>query len=265
MVTEGGTHLDLREHIASPAKKQPYVNRLFATIAGRYDFITRFLSYGMDRRWKRRLVELACLRGGELVLDLACGTGDITFALAERLPGGQAVGLDITPEMIRIAEQKRRSGHSRRASFGQGDIMRLPFAAGTFDCVTGGYALRNVPDLGGALAEIHRVLKPGGRLLSLDFGKPRWALYRWLYLRYLAAVGAALGLVLHRDPDAYRYIPESLKLYPGQYELLGLMRQSGYVDQGHQDFLGGIMAINWARKPEAVEGRRQTAGGEQKE
>src|SRR5215468_10374147 len=96
---------DLREHIASSDKKQEYANRLFETISGRYDFITRFLSYGMDRAWKRRLADMAELTGSELVLDIACGTGDITFALASRLTSGAAVGLDITEGMLRIADR----------------------------------------------------------------------------------------------------------------------------------------------------------------
>src|SRR5215467_15550044 len=97
----------LREHISNSEKKQAYANRLFETIATRYDFITGFLSYGMDRAWKRKLVDMAELSGDELVLDIACGTGDITFALARRLTTGRAVGLDITQGMLRIAERKR--------------------------------------------------------------------------------------------------------------------------------------------------------------
>src|SRR5580765_4739024 len=107
MVTESGVHLDLREHITSKTKKQNYVNRMFSVIAGKYDFITAFLSYGMDKGWKRKLVALAELEGHEMVLDLACGTGDITFALGRELYDGRAIGLDITQEMLVIAEKKR--------------------------------------------------------------------------------------------------------------------------------------------------------------
>jgi demethylmenaquinone methyltransferase/2-methoxy-6-polyprenyl-1,4-benzoquinol methylase len=184
-----------------------------------------------------------------MVLDLACGTGDITFALGKELDSGRAIGLDITQEMLVIAEQKKLATKNHKVHFERSDIMRLPFPDQSFDRVTGGYALRNVPDIPGALTEIMRVLKPGGRLLSLDFGKPKLGAYRWLYLKYLIIVGSALGLVLHGDPDTYRYIPESLKLYPGQYEIKNLMKQAGYIDNGHIDFMGGIMAVNWGRKP----------------
>jgi ubiquinone/menaquinone biosynthesis methyltransferase len=241
--------LDLKEHIASKAKKQRYVNRLFETIAPRYDFFTAFMSYGMDRGWKRTLVEMLNLNGQETALDIACGTGDITFAVSRRLNSGQAIGLDITQSMLNIAERKRREARAENVGFHRADIMRMPFADETFDCVTGGYALRNVPDVAGALVEIKRVLKPGGCFLSLDFGHPGNTLYRWLYLRYLIVVGSAVGLIMHGDPDTYRYIPETLKLYPGQRGVREMMKRVGFVDTRFREFGGGIMAINYGAKP----------------
>lgn len=242
--------LDLKEHVSSKEKKQRYVNRLFETIAPRYDFFTKFMSFGMDQGWKRTLVEMTRLTGGETALDLACGTGDITFALASRLAKGRAIGLDITQGMLDIAESKRREARVENVSFHRGDIMSLPFADQTFDCVTGGYALRNVPDIAGGLAEIFRVLKPGGRFLSLDFGHPRNGAYRWLYVNYLIVVGSAAGLALHGDADTYRYIPESLKRYPGQRGVREMMDRAGFVDTGFREFGGGIMAINYGAKPD---------------
>jgi ubiquinone/menaquinone biosynthesis methyltransferase len=245
----GTEKLDLKEHITSKDKKQRYVNRLFETIASRYDFFTAFMSYGMDKGWKRALVRMPTLKGNETTLDIACGTGDITFAIARRLDSGQAIGLDITQSMLNIAEGKRRASHAANVSFHRGDIMRMPFADETFDCVTGGYALRNVPDVSGALVEIKRVLKPGGRFLSLDFGHPSNSLYRWLYLRYLILVGSAVGIIMHGDPDTYRYIPETLKLYPGQRGVREMMERAGFVDADFREFGGGIMAINFGTKP----------------
>jgi demethylmenaquinone methyltransferase/2-methoxy-6-polyprenyl-1,4-benzoquinol methylase len=243
------TKLSLREHVASRDKKQFYVNRLFETIARRYDFFTRFMSYGMDSGWKRDLIRRADIQGKELVLDLACGTGDITFRAGRRLNHGWAVGLDITHSMLCIAEEKRRRFGVSSISFQRGDIMRLPFRDETFDCVTGGYALRNVPDVRGALEEIIRVLRPGGRFLSLDFGRPSNRLYCWLYLNYLTVVGSAAGLAMHGDADTYRYIPESLKLYPGQHAVQLMMTDAGFTKTGVHQFGGGIMAINYGSKP----------------
>jgi ubiquinone/menaquinone biosynthesis methyltransferase len=245
----GSEKLNLEEHIRSKEKKQRYVNRLFDTIAPRYDFFTALMSYGMDRGWKRTLVRTLDIKGHETALDIACGTGDITFEIARRLGSGQAVGLDITQGMLDIAERKRREARAANVSFHRADIMRMPFEDETFNCVTGGYALRNVPDVAGALAEIKRVLKPGGHFLSLDFGHPDNALYRWLYIRYLIVVGSAVGLILHGDPDTYRYIPETLKLYPGQRGVREMMERAGFVDTGYRGFGGGIMAINYGAKP----------------
>ncbi|HKS40029.1 MAG TPA: ubiquinone/menaquinone biosynthesis methyltransferase [Blastocatellia bacterium] len=241
--------LDLKEYISSKEKKQSYANRLFETIASRYDFFTAFMSYGMDSGWKRKLVEMLKLAGDEAALDIACGTGDIAFAIARRLNSGRVTGLDITAGMLDIAERKRRERQIANVGFHRGDIMHMPFADETFDCVTGGYALRNVPDVAAALTEIKRVLKPGGRFLSLDFGHPRNKIYRWAYLRYLIVVGSAVGIAMHGDADTYRYIPETLKLYPGQRGVQELMKRAGFVETGFRQFGGGIMAINYGAKP----------------
>lgn len=240
---------NLKEHISSKQKKQRYVNQMFETIASRYDFFTVFFSYGMDRGWKRKLIEMLSLKGNEKALDLACGTGDITFALGERLHSGEALGLDITQAMIDIAESKRRKRNVRNVSFQRADIMSMPFADASFDCVTCGYALRNVPDVKLALVEINRVLKPGGRFYSLDFAHPDNRIYRWLYLHYLIVAGSIVGFILHGDPDTYRYIPESLKLYPGQRAVQEMMNSLGFAETGFREFGGGIMAINYGTKP----------------
>lgn len=241
--------LNLKEHISSKQKKQHYVTQMFETIAPRYDLITVLLSYGMDRGWKVKLIEMLKLKGNERALDLACGTGDITFALGEKLPQGNAIGLDITKGMIEIAERKRRERNVHNVSFQLGDIMSMPFENASFDCVTCGYALRNVPDVELALVEIKRVLKPGGRLISLDFAHPDSRIYRWLYLNYLVVVGSSVGIILHGDADVYRYIPESLKRYPGQHGVQELMNRVGFGETGFQEFGGGIMAINYGTKP----------------
>lgn len=242
--------LNLEEHVSSPEIKQHYVTRMFQIIAPRYDFITRFLSYGMDGAWKKTLIGMMGLRGAETVLDVACGTGDITFSIGEQLTvSGMAIGLDITPRMLEIADEKRRERGMNNVSFHRGDIMNLPFPDQSVDFVTGGYALRNVPDVRGGLKEILRVLKPGGRFLSLDFGHPSNRLYDWLYIKYLIVAGSLTGLALHGDADVYRYIPESLKRYPGQRGIKDLMNEVGYVDAGFQEFKGGIMAINYGTKP----------------
>lgn len=233
--------MSLGEQIATPERKTRYVRRLFATIADRYDFITVVLSYGQDRRWKRRLVRLANIQSGSRVLDLATGTGDIAFQCAAR--GASVVGLDVTHRMIQLARAKRRGG-GPAPTFLVGDMMALPFAPGRFDVVTTGYGLRNVPDLERALGEARRVLKPGGRLLSLDFNRPASAIVRAVYLAYLTAVGGVLGWLLHRDPDTYRYIPASIRQYPGGPAVAALMQSHGFSRTRYYPVLGGLMAIH---------------------
>lgn len=233
--------MSVRDRIATPEGKRRYVRSLFATIADRYDLITRLLSYGQDRRWKRRLVSMAAPVRGVRALDLATGTGDIAFALANE--GARVVGLDLTPRMIEIARGKRSSA-SPAASFLVGDMLALPFPAASFDLVTTGYGLRNVPDLTAAIDEIRRVLKPGGRVLSLDFDRPQNALVRSAYLAYLSIVGGAIGWTLHRDPDTYRYIPASIRTYPGAEAVSRLLEARGFTRARHRRILGGLMAIH---------------------
>jgi ubiquinone/menaquinone biosynthesis methyltransferase len=232
----------LRSTISTTEGKRRYVRRLFATIADRYDFITRFLSYGQDRRWKARLIALADLKAGDRVLDLACGTGDIVFAAAGRARRG--VGLDITHRMLQLASTKR----PRNISLITGDMLALPFGDARFDVVTTGYGLRNVPDLRQAIQEIGRVLAPGGRLLSLDFNRPENPLVRAAYLTYLTLVGSALGAALHGDPDTYRYIPESIRQYPGAHGVARLLEAEGFETVRVVPVRGGLMAIHTARK-----------------
>ena len=235
--------MTLRSAIATPEGKRRYVRRLFATIADRYDFITGFLSYGQDRRWKRRVIALADLRTSDRVLDLACGTGDLLFAAIP--PARSGVGLDVTFRMVQLARHRRTDP---RAAVVAGDMLALPFRDGDFTVVTTGYGLRNVPDLEQALREIHRVLAPGGRLVSLDFNRPGNGLVRGAYLVYLTLVGSLLGLALHGDPDTYRYIPESIRNYPGAKAVAGLMERHGFIDVRVIPVLGGLMAIHVARK-----------------
>ena len=243
MVQGSGQRLPLGEAFETPDAKRRYTRRLFRTIADRYDVITRLLSFGRDQQWKRLVVDRAGAAPGTRALDLACGTGDIAFQLAAR--GASVVGLDVTARMIELARAKPDAA---RLAWIIGDMASLPIAAGCFDAVTTGYGLRNVPDLPAALAEIHRVLEPGGRLCALDFDRPAGRVLRTVYLSYLTVVGSALGLVLHGDPDTYRYIPASIRRYPGAQGVAALMRAAGFEAVDVLPVLGGLMAVHVARK-----------------
>lgn len=237
----GGAHADaLSEALSTPARKAQYVRELFARIAPRYDDITVALSFGRDRHWKDTLVRMAHVRPGERALDLACGTGDIAVRLADA--GATVTALDLTQEMLRLA--RRRDARAARVRWLRGDMLALPVAPASQDVVTIGYGLRNVPVLDASLDEVWRVLRPGGRVLSLDFTLPAAPVVRRAYLAYLDVVGGLVGQLLHGDPDTYRYIPASLRRYPGAEGVAARMRARGFVQVAHWPLLGGLMAIN---------------------
>lgn len=235
--------MGLKGAFDAPETKRRHVRRLFATIADRYDLITRLLSFGLDQGWKRRLLSLAAIRPGQRVLDLACGTGDLARAASQA--GARVVGLDITPRMIELARQKSTGSG---AQWLVGDMGLLPTRSQAFELVTTGYGLRNVPDLPVALREIARTLGPGGRLLSLDFNRPESRVVRAVYLAYLTVVGSALGIVLHGDADTYRYIPASIRRYPGAAGVARLLREAGFSRVDVHPVLGGLMTIHDAVK-----------------
>jgi demethylmenaquinone methyltransferase/2-methoxy-6-polyprenyl-1,4-benzoquinol methylase len=180
---------------------------------------------------------------GTRALDLACGTGDIAILLAQRR--ATVTGLDITPAMLTLARAKP---HGRAIHWVAGDMTALPLPDCSVDVITTGYGLRNVPDLARALSEAQRVLDGGGHLASLDFNRPESRVVRVVYLAYLSIVGSALGWLLHRDPDTYRYIPASIRRYPGANGVARLLEDAGFVDVRVLPLLGGLMAIHLATK-----------------
>jgi ubiquinone/menaquinone biosynthesis methyltransferase len=235
--------MNLDRAFDSPDAKRRYNAQLFTTIAGRYDFITRLLSYGRDQAWKRDLMARAGVQPGDRVLDLATGTGDLAIAAVKS--GATVVGLDLAPRMIRLARAKPETD---RVRFLVGDMTALPLPPASVDVVTTGYGLRNVPDLDRAIAEIGRVLRPGGRFLSLDFEKPASPGWRRVYFAYLTVVGSTVGTLLHGDPDTYRYIPASLKRYPGASAVADRLRAHGFSTAEVVPKMAGFMAIHVATR-----------------
>ena len=227
-----------------PIEKQDMrlMKAMFSTIAPRYDFITRIFSYGMDRRWKRRGVEMAALAHRPLLLDLACGTGDFSELVLQSLPAAMAVAADITRPMLVTARE--RCGCRPICA----DAMALPFPDGLFDCVFVGYGLRNFPNLNAALQEIRRVTRRGGMLVSLDFFLPANRLWRKLFIGYLYTQGAFWGMLLHGRPRLYTYIPESLQGFISIEDFSSLLERMGYARvNAHSYILGGI-GLHWAVK-----------------
>ena len=215
---------------------------MFHTVAPRYDFITRAFSYGMDRRWKRTLLDRATLPDRPVVLDLASGTGDFSLMVNQRYPGARAVAVDITERMLQLA---RVRGVQHTVC---GDAGMLPFPDHSFDCVFVGYGLRNFPNLNVAVSEIERVTRPGGSLVSLDFFLPSNALLRPFYLAYLYAQGTFWGFVLHGQPRVYTYIPDSLRTFVSIDDFSALLHHSGYRQVDARRYILGGIGLHWAVK-----------------
>ena len=228
-----------------PAEKQDrrLMRRMFGTIAPRYDFITRAFSYGMDRRWKRAGVLKAPLAKPAVILDLACGTGDFSNLVMRTAPGARVVAVDLTVEMLGKARQR-----GVREVVG-GDALALPFADGVFDGVFVGYGLRNFPHLAAALAEIRRVTRPGGFLVSLDFFLPANSFLSKIFLAGLYLQGAFWGLLLHGRPRVYTYIPQSIRSFLSIAEFSSLLRREGYTRIASQSYLLGGIGLHWAKRP----------------
>ena len=225
------------------------VGDLFAGIARRYDLLNDLQSFGLHRRWKRRVVSLADVKPGDRALDLCCGTGDIAFALAGC--GAEVTGLDFSEKMLEVAQTRLQNSKltSAKLKFMQGDAEQLPFPDNSFDAVTMGYGLRNLSSWEAGLREMMRVAKPGGRIVVLDFGKPANALWRGLYFTHLKCSVPLIGLIFCGNPQAYAYILESLKHYPAQRAVAEKMRELHLAKVTLVDFVGGAMAINFGQKP----------------
>lgn len=240
------------EYFTQGGQRAANVNALFAAIATRYDRINDLQSLGLHRRWKRRVADLACVKPGDLALDVCCGTGDISLALAAR--GARVTGLDFSKEMLAVARSRaataETAGHaSSPLTYLCGDAMKIPFPDASFDVVTVGYGLRNLADWEVGLSEMARVAKPGARLLVLDFGKPENALWRTIYFAYLRVCVPLFGLLFCRNAAAYAYILQSLKHFPAQRGIDAKMRSLGLAEVRIQNLLGGAMSINTGRMP----------------
>jgi len=231
-------------------ERAPRVEDLFATIAPRYDVINDLQSFGMHRFWKARMVAEAALKPGDRALDVCCGTGDVTFRLART--GADAVGFDFSHPMLAVAAGRSAEAPlpagSGSVRFEQGDALHLPFPDRSFEVVTIAYGLRNLADFHRGLRELTRVLKPGGRLLVLDFGKPDFLPWRWVYYQYLERICPLFGRIFCDDGDTHGYILDSLKAYPAQHGVDAALRELGYSETRIESFLGGTMTLNIGKR-----------------
>lgn len=227
-------------------EKKGRVRGVFDSVADRYDLMNDLMSAGLHRVWKRLTVAKSGLRPGQVALDVAAGSGDLSLGLARQVgPGGAVFVTDINARMLALGRDRLiNAGQVSNVHFLQADAEQLPFRSGIFDCVSIGFGLRNVTDKEAALASLLRVLKPGGRLLILEFSRPRLRLLDPLYDFYSLQVLPRLGQLILGDAGSYRYLAESIRRHPDQDALKALMIQQGFERCEYFNFSGGIVALH---------------------
>ena len=238
------THFGFQQ--VAPDEKASRVRAVFDSVATRYDLMNDLMSLGIHRLWKRFAVELSGVRRGQQVLDLASGTGDLAARFAGLVgPQGRVVMSDINAAMleqgrVRMAEQ----GLVGNIEYAQVNAEDIPFADNSFDCVTIGFGLRNVTDKQRALDSMYRVLKPGGRVLILEFSHAKAEPLKSVYDLYSFKLLPVMGRVVANDEASYRYLAESIRMHPDQETLKAMLEQSGFVRCDYHNLTGGIVAVH---------------------
>lgn len=232
-------------------RKEAFIRNLFAQIAHRYDLLNTLLSFNRDKAWRRFAVKQCRLRPGGVGLDVCTGTAMLALEQAKIVgPEGKVVGLDFCPEMLAVAKKNlERSPYGHIVELVEGDAMSLPFPDNTFDCATIGFALRNVPDFRQVLREMIRVIKPGGRVVSLELAKPRWPIFKQIYYLYFDRLVPLLGKLGVGVEGPYSYLPASLKTFPHQEELKRIFEELGLVEVSFYELTGGVVAVHAGTKP----------------
>lgn len=228
----------------STDQQRESIGKMFGAIADRYDVMNRVMTLGMDARWRRQAADLARVGAGSVVLDVACGTGDLAFELARRVaPGGEVTGIDFTEPMLKLARQKAQ-GQALPVKFAWGDALDLRFADDTFDAVTCAFGLRNMEDRQQALDQMARVTKPGGRVVILELTPPSNGVARV----YMDDVVPRLGQMIARARDAYTYLPASAKAFPKPAALGHMLQEAGLSDVRYRLLNFGTVAVHWGTK-----------------
>jgi demethylmenaquinone methyltransferase/2-methoxy-6-polyprenyl-1,4-benzoquinol methylase len=237
------THFGFEE--VPTEEKVHRVRAVFDSVADNYDLMNDVMSMGIHRLWKRLVIDMANIRPGQQILDLAGGTGDLTRLLAAGTgPQGKVILSDINHAMICKGRARLvDDGIAGNVDFIQANAERLPFADNSFDCITMGFGLRNVTDKQSALDSMYRVLKPGGRLLVLEFSRPVAAL-KPAYDFYSFRILPRLGKLFADDAESYRYLAESIRMHPDQQTLLEMLEAAGFEDCSYQNLTGGIVAVH---------------------
>ncbi|WP_020410706.1 bifunctional demethylmenaquinone methyltransferase/2-methoxy-6-polyprenyl-1,4-benzoquinol methylase UbiE [Hahella ganghwensis] len=244
MADQNTTHFGYRE---VPAKeKESHVAKVFDSVASKYDIMNDLMSLGIHRLWKRFTIDKSGVRTGHAVLDIAGGTGDLAKKFARIVgPSGRVVLADINASMLEVGRDRlTNEGFGGQVEFVQANAEALPFPDNTFDCITIAFGLRNVTNKDTALADMARVLKPGGRLLVLEFSKPENPLLTKAYDTYSFTALPVMGQLVANDSESYRYLAESIRMHPDQETLKGMMEEAGLSLCQYYNLTGGIVALH---------------------
>ena len=238
------THFGYKE--VSKDAKAGLVADVFHSVASRYDLMNDLMSGGIHRIWKRFTIELSGVRKGNAVLDIAGGTGDLAARFADIVgPEGRVVLADINDSMLKVGRDKLLdNGRLGNLEFVQADAQYLPFPDDSFDCVTIAFGLRNVTDKDTALRSMLRVLKPGGRLLVLEFSKPKNELLGKAYDTYSFRMLPLMGRLVANDSESYQYLAESIRMHPDQETLKDMMEDAGFSRCEYHNMTGGVVALH---------------------
>lgn len=231
-------------------QKAAKVAEVFSSVASKYDLMNDLMSLGIHRYWKRFAITLSGVRPGQRVLDLAGGTGDLTKLLAKRVgEQGKVYLADINDKMLIVGRDRLfDQGIVAQVSYIQADAQYLPFAANYFDCITIAFGLRNVTDKAKALRAMQQVLKPGGRLIVLEFSKPSLAILQHIYDTYSFHLLPKLGQLIANDAASYQYLVESIRMHPNQEQLKDLILEAKFAECDYYNLSAGIVAVHRAFK-----------------
>lgn len=231
--------------------KATYVQETFNAIAKQYDLMNTLMSFGLDKGWRRKAVRTVEARPGMCILDVCCGTGQLSMELAETVGvSGKVTGLDFSENMLERAKNNiAQSSFEPIIRLLQGDAMNLPFEENTFDGATVGWGLRNLPDLEQGIHEMIRVVKPGAMVVSLDMAKPTLPVFKQGYWFYFEKLIPWMGKVWAGKAKAYQYLHDSALEFPAQQELTKIFERCGLTETRYQNLLGGVVAIVSGRKP----------------
>ena len=250
-MTENQRIVDTATGQEAPAEiSEERVKRIFGEIAGKYKQFNAVSSMGMYKSWLRHTVDAANIGPNCDMLDLAGGTGDVSFTAAERRPPAHIQLTDYTPEMLDVARERLAAGEGRSVPFDLEvvDAQDIPYADNSYDVVTMAYGIRNIPDRMRALRETYRVLKPGGTFACLEFSTPPNPVWRALYKVYLKVAIPFWGAVLTHHRDDFVYLADSIKAFPAQEEYAAMLREAGFTDVTWKNYVGGIVAVHTAKK-----------------